>query len=110
MSYGEAGAAGVVACLLVFLVVSLSRKADRQQQALEAAQQDLARISGAIANTESITIKLIDRLNESDNALSGRHEAMVESLTQNTSKITDTIAELKSELAFVRGRINGGGK
>ena len=45
MSYGEAGAAGVVACLLVFLVVSLSRKADRQQQALLSGNATAARAS-----------------------------------------------------------------
>ena len=93
--YGEAGAAGIVALLLVFLVVSLSRKADRQQQALEAVQQDLVRISTALRNTESITIKLVDRFNSSD-------------LTQDarTTSVVATLTGLRGEISYIRGRIS----
>ena len=55
--YGEAGMVGVAAALLVFLVISLSRKADRQQQALERVQLDLDRQTTAVRNAEGMVIK-----------------------------------------------------
>ena len=94
--YGEAGMVGVAACLLVFLVISLSRKADRQQQALERVQLDLVRQTTAVQNAEQIVIKLIDRWDASDETRARRHEELVA-----------TIAALGNSVTYLRGRING---
>ena len=94
--YGEFGMVGVAAALLCYLTVSLSKKADRQQKALDQVQLDLDRQTNAVRNAESIVIKLIDRWDESDSTRDRRHEDVVA-----------TITELKADLNYVRGRING---
>lgn len=94
--YGEVGMIGVAAALLCYLTVSLSKKADRQQAALEQVQLDLERQTTAARNVEQIVIKLIDRWDESDAVRDRRHDATLES-----------VAELKADLNYVRGRLNG---
>jgi len=94
--YGEAGMVGVAAALLVFLVISLSRKADRQQQALERVQLDLDRQTTAVRNAEGMVIKLIDRWDESDATRDRRHEDLVA-----------TVTDLRGDIGYLRGRVNG---
>ena len=87
---------GVAAALLVFLVISLSRKADRQQQALERVQLDLDRQTTAVRNAEGMVIKLIDRWDDSDATRARRHEDLV-------AKGTD----FRGDIGYLRGRMNG---
>ena len=94
--YGEVGMVGVAAALLCYLTVSLSKKADRQEAALEHVQLDLERQTMASRNVESIVIKLIDRWDDSDASRDRRHEDLVA-----------TITDLRGDLNYVRGRING---
>ena len=94
--YGEAGMVGVAAALLVFLVISLSRKADRQQQALERVQLDLDRQTTAVRNAEGMVIKLIDRWDDSDATRDRRHEDLVA-----------TVTDLRGDIGYLRGRMNG---
>mgnify|MGYP005825193119 FL=1 len=55
-------------------------------------------LMGKIKEVESITIKLIDRWNKSDDKADTRHEKVLEEMND----ITD-------QLNFLKGRINGGG-
>ena len=87
---------GVAAALLVFLVISLSRKADRQQQALERVQLDLDRQTTAVRNAEGMVIKLIDRWDDSDATRARRHEDLVA-----------TVTDLRGDIGYLRGRMNG---
>ena len=87
---------GVAAALLVFLVISLSRKADRQQQALERVQLDLDRQTTAVRNAEGMVIKLIDRWDDSDATRDRRHEDLVA-----------TVTDLRGDIGYLRGRMNG---
>ena len=87
---------GVAAALLVFLVISLSRKAARQQQALERVQLDLDRQTTAVRNAEGMVIKLIDRWDDSDATRDRRHEDLVA-----------TVTDLRGDIGYLRGRMNG---
>ena len=87
---------GVAAALLVFLVISLSRKADRQQQALERVQLDLDRQTTAVRNAEGMVIKLIDRWDDSDATRDRRHE-----------DLGATVTDLRGDIGYLRGRMNG---
>ena len=94
--YAESGMVGVAAALLVFLVISLSRKADAQQRALERVQIDLDRQTTAVRNVEQIVIKLIDRWAEERDRGDRRHD-----------DLSAVITDLRGDLNYVRGRING---
>ena len=51
-----------------------------------------------IGEVETITIKLIDRWNNSDDKADNRHE-----------KVMEEINDVTDQLNFLKGRINGGG-
>ena len=94
--YLETGMIGVVGIMFVYFIISLSRKADRQQATLEQMNIDSSRQTDAIKNAESIIVKLIDRWNSSDEIRDRRHE-----------DVTREIHDLKSDINYLKGRTNG---
>ena len=94
--YLETGMIGVVGIMFVYFIISLSRKADRQQTTLEQMNIDSSRQTDAIKNVESIIVKLIDRWNSSDEIRDRRHE-----------DVTREIHDLKSDINYLKGRTNG---
>ena len=94
--YLETGMIGVVGVMFVYFIISLSRKADRQQTTLEQMNIDSSRQTDAIKNAESIIVKLIDRWNSSDEIRDRRHE-----------DVTREIHDLKSDINYLKGRTNG---
>jgi len=77
--FAEYGAIGVMVLLFAGQIVFLQRT-----------------LMSKLAEIESITIKLIDRWNHSDEKAERRHEKSVSEMNQ----VTD-------DLAFLKGRING---
>jgi len=99
--YGEAGMIGVCGALLVYLVMSLSKKSESQQQSLMNLEVENRGQSETIENMEGILIKLIARWNESDAVRDRRYEQTMES-----------IADLEKQLSRMDGimsRMNGNG-
>ena len=70
--YMQLGAAGVIAVLFAFMIMNLIKSQREQTEDLEQIKQDLTKLSTEMSNTQSITIKLVDRMNVSDNS-SQRH-------------------------------------
>ena len=100
--YGEAGMIGVCGALLVYLVMSLSKKSEKQQESLKILEVENKGQSENIANSESILLKLISRWNESDAVRDRRYEQTMES-----------IADLEKQLSRMDGimsRMNGNGR
>ena len=93
--YLEAGMIGLVGVMFVYFVVSLSRKADRQQHTLEQMNIDSSRQTDAIKNSESIIIKLIDRWDSSDEIRDRRHEDLVRE-----------IHDINSDVNYLKGKFN----
>lgn len=79
--FAEYGAIGVMVLLFAGQIVFLQRT-----------------LMSKLAEIESISIKLIDRWNRSDERADRRHEKSIDEMNQ----ITD-------DIAFLKGRINGGG-
>ena len=94
--YLETGMIGLVGIMFCYFIISLSRKADRQQTTLEQMNIDSSRQTDAIKNAESIIIKLIDRCDSSDEIRDRRHEDLVKE-----------IHDLSSDIHYLKGRING---
>ena len=67
--YGEAGMIGVVGAMFVYLVISLSKKSEAQQEALENLKIENKGQSETLENMEGMIIKLINRWNASDDKL-----------------------------------------
>ena len=78
--YGEAGMIGICGALLVYLVMSLSKKSESQQESLKELEVENKGQSESINNMEGMIIKLISRWNESDAVRDRRYEQMMEGI------------------------------
>ena len=97
--YGEAGMIGVVGVMFVYLVVSLSKKSESQQESLRNLEVENRGQSETLENMEGMIIKLIERWNKSDD-VSLRHR----------EDILREISDLAEKVSYLSGRINGNTK
>ena len=97
--YGEAGMIGVVGVMFVYLVVTMSKKSESQQQTLEDLKIENRAQSETLENIEGMVIKLIERWNKSDE-ISLRHR----------EDVIREISDLSEKISYVSGRINGSQK
>ena len=94
---------GIVAVMFVYLVISLSKKSEAQQIALEDLRIENRGQSETLENIEGIVIKLIERWNKSDDTRDRRWEDM----TKEVNDMIGEIKEMKGALSRVNGRSNG---
>jgi hypothetical protein len=97
--YGEAGMIGVVGAMFVYLVVTMSKKSESQQQTLEDLKIENRGQSETLENIEGMVIKLIERWNKSDE-ISLRHR----------EDVIREISDLSEKISYISGRINGSQK
>jgi hypothetical protein len=100
--YGEAGMIGVVGAMFIYLVVSLSRKSDAQQQTLEDLKVENRGQSETLENTEGMIIKLIERWNKSDDISLRHRQDMIEALGDVEKQL--------SRIDGIMSRMNGNNK
>lgn len=98
--YGEAGMIGVVGAMFVYLVVSLSKKSEAQQEALENLKIENKGQSETLENMEGMIIKLINRWNTSDDKLDRKFDA----LSKDVNSVDNQISEVKGSLSRINGR------
>jgi type II secretory pathway pseudopilin PulG len=98
--YSEAGMIGIVGAMFMFLVYSMSKRANQQAEALEALKIENEEQSTRIANIESITLKFLDRWNRSDETRDRRHEDML----KEVNSLSDVIMEVKGSVSRINGR------
>ena len=97
--YQEGGMVLVVGIMIVYLVVSMSKKSDSQQKTLEDLKVENRGQSETLENTEGMIIKLIERWNKSDD-VSLRHR----------EDILREVSDLAEKVSYLSGRINGNPK
>ena len=97
--YGEAGMIGVVGVMFVYLVMSLSKKSEAQQQALENLKIENKGQSETLENMEGMIIKLINRWNTSDDKLDRKFDAM----TKEINVLDNQVSRIEGSLSRVNG-------
>ena len=97
--YGEAGMIGVVGVMFVYLVISMSKKSESQQESLRNLEIENRGQSETLENMEGMIIKLIERWNKSDD-VSLRHR----------EDILRELSDLAEKVSYLSGRINGNSK
>ena len=98
--YSEAGMIGVVGAMFMFLVYSMSKRANQQAEALEDLKVENEEQSVRIANIESIVLKFLDRWNRSDETRDRRHEDVVKEIND----MSDVLMEIKGNVSRINGR------
>jgi len=84
----------------MFLVYSMSRRANQQAEALEDLKVENEEQSVRISNIESIVIKFLDRWNRSDETRDRRHEDLV----KEVNDMSDVLMEIKGSVSRINGR------
>ena len=97
--YGEAGMIGVVGVMFVYLVMSLSKKSEAQQQGLENLKIENKGQSETLENMEGMIIKLINRWNTSDDKLDRKFDAM----TKEINDLDNQVSRIEGSLSRVNG-------
>jgi len=100
--YGEAGMIGICGALLVYLVMSLSKKSEAQQESLKNLEVENKGQAESINNMEGMIIKLINRWNESDAVRDRRYEQMMEAISDLEKQL--------SRMDGIMSRMNGNGR
>ena len=95
--YGEAGMIGVVGVMFVYLVISLSKKSEAQQQALENLKVENKGQSETLENMEGMIIKLIGRWNQSDDKLDRKFDAM----TKEINDLDNQVSRIEGSLSRI---------
>ena len=97
--YAEAGMIGVVGFMFVYLVITMSKKSEAQQESLKNLEVENKGQSETITNMEGILLKLISRWNKSDE-ISLRHR----------EDVIREIGDLSEKVSYISGRLNGGNR
>jgi hypothetical protein len=84
----------------MFLVYSMSKRANQQAETLEALKVENEEQSTRIANIEGITLKFLDRWNRSDETRDRRHEDLV----KEVNDMSDVLMEIKGSVSRINGR------
>ena len=98
--YQEGGMVLVVGIMFVYLVVSMSKKAESQQDTLENLKIENKGQSETLENMEGMIIKLIGRWNQSDDKLDRKFDA----ITKEINDLDNQVSELKGSMSRINGR------
>jgi len=98
--YSEAGMIGVVGDLLVYMVFSMNRRGQQQEEALQKLKIENRGQSETLENMEGMIIKLINRWNQSDDKLDRKFDA----LNKEINDLDNQVSEIKGSLSRVNGK------
>ena len=90
--YLQLGSAGFIALLFGFMIYNLIQENKDQSEDLEEIKQSIHKMESVLDQSMQVNIKLIDRLNKSD------------------EKREEFWRQLSDDLAYLKGRINGNTK
>lgn len=97
-AYGELGVIGCCMILFGLMITNLMKSQKHQDQELEAIRENSAATNEVIANTQSIVLKLVDRIQRESEQQADernrRHEALLREIN-----------EMDNQLSEIRGRL-----
>ena len=98
--YLQAGAAGLVCVLFAFMIMNLIRSQREQTDDLDKIKNDITKLATEMSNSQSIVIKLVDRLNVSDNS----REKFNLDIIEEINDLSDVMMEVKGSVSRINGK------
>ena len=98
--YLQAGAAGLVCVLFAFMIMNLIRSQREQTDDLDQIKRDITKLATEMSNSQSIVIKLVDRLNVSDNS----REKFNLDIIKEINDLSDVMMEVKGSVSTINGK------
>lgn len=100
-AYGELGVIGCCMLLFGFMITSLIKSQKHQDGELEAIRENASGMAEVLSNTQSIVLKLVDRIQRESEMQSDERNRRHESLMKEVDDLSDKVS-------YLSGRINGG--
>ena len=98
--YLQAGAAGLVCVLFAFMIMNLIRSQREQTEDLDRIKNDITKLATEMSNSQSIVIKLVDRMNVSDN----QREKFNIDIIKEINDLSDVMMEVKGSVSRINGK------
>ena len=98
--YLQAGAAGLVCVLFAFMIMNLIRSQREQTDDLDQIKNDITKLATEMSNSQSIVIKLVDRMNVSDN----QREKFNIDIIKEINDLSDVMMEVKGSVSRINGK------
>ena len=98
--YSEAGMIGVVGALLVYMVFSMNKRGQQQEEAIKDLKIENRGQSETLENMEGMIIKLINRWNQSDEKLDRKFDNM----TKELNDLDNQVSEIKGVISRLNGK------
>ena len=99
-AWGELGVIGVMALLFGFMITNIIKSQNTQNESLDKMAVDQAKSSETVDNVEGILLKLLQRMDKSDDKL----DRKVDDLKRSLSDIDNDLSEVKGSVSRINGR------
>jgi flagellar biosynthesis/type III secretory pathway M-ring protein FliF/YscJ len=99
-AWGELGVIGVMALLFGFMITNIIKSQNAQNESLDKMAVDQAKSSETVDNVEGILLKLLQRMDKSDDKL----DRKVDDLKRSLSDIDNDLSEVKGSVSRINGR------
>ena len=101
--YIQIGSAGMICVLFGYLLINLVNSQKEQTDDLESIRADLSKMSSESSNTQNISIKLIDSINNFKSAINDKIDRKFDRQDEN-------LEDLSKSVAYLQGKNNCGSK
>lgn len=98
--YAEGGMIAVCGFLLVYMIVSMQKRMSDQQSALKELEVENRGQSETIENVESILLKVLTRLDKTDDRIATRFDNLV----KETNDMDNQLSEIKGVISRLNGK------
>lgn len=98
--YAEGGMIAVCGFLLVYMIVSMQKRMGDQQSALKELEVENRGQSETIENVESILLKVLTRLDKTDDRIATRFDNLI----KETNDMDNQLSEIKGVISRLNGK------
>ena len=98
--YAEGGMIAVAGLLLVYMVFSMNKRGQQQEEAIKDLKIENRGQSETLENMEGMIIKLINRWNQSDEKLDRKFDNM----TKEINDLDNQVSEIKGVISRLNGK------
>ena len=99
-AWGELGAIGCIALFLGFMITNLIKSQAVQNESLDKIAVDQAKAEETTSNVESILLKLLQRLDKSDDKLDRKFD----NITKEINDLDNQVSEIKGVISRLNGK------
>lgn len=103
-AWGELGAMGFMAIFFGFMITNLIKSQKHQDIELETIRENIMAMSEVISNSQSIVLKLVDRIQRESETQGDERNRRHEALLRCINETDNQLSEIKGIISRLNGR------